>query len=176
MGTKYQKTRATTPVRDRIGHLGGAQAVPGGEALRTKLESGRRTLSEHAPEGLMHPAVSWGALGSHVAAAKGSRGARAGGGVSARSLVSPNNCRLFVLPVPLPTRGEGVDNRARRSRDSPLGRAQSPKCEIENRKDLAWAARWTPRPLRPLPRGQESRKLKRSLCPSVVHLTSAYLR
>ena len=33
----------------------------------------------HALQGLMDPTVSWGTLGTHLAAAKGARGARAEG-------------------------------------------------------------------------------------------------
>jgi hypothetical protein len=40
----------------------------------------------HALQGLMDPTVSWGTLGAHVAAAKGARGARVGGGVTVVSL------------------------------------------------------------------------------------------
>ena len=42
--------------------------------------------AERAPEALMDPADPWGTLGVHVVAAKGARGARAGGGVTVRSL------------------------------------------------------------------------------------------
>ena len=55
-----------------------AQAVPGGEALSTKMSDSH---AEHAPEGLVTPAVAWGKLGSHVVPAKGARGACGGGGV-----------------------------------------------------------------------------------------------
>ena len=48
-----------------------AQAVPGGEALSTKMGDAR---AEHAPEGLADPAVAWGTLGAHVVTAKGARG------------------------------------------------------------------------------------------------------
>ena len=49
-----------------------AQAVPGGEALSTKMGDAR---AEHAPEGLVNPAVAWGTLGAHVVNAKGAHGA-----------------------------------------------------------------------------------------------------
>ena len=41
--------------------------------------------AEHAPEGLVHPAVAWGTLGAHVVNAKGARGALEWGVVSVRS-------------------------------------------------------------------------------------------
>ena len=49
-----------------------AQAVPGGEALSTKMGDAH---AEHAPEGLVDPAVAWGTLGAHVVNAKGAHGA-----------------------------------------------------------------------------------------------------
>ena len=60
-----------------------AQAVPGGEALSTKMGDAH---AEHAPEGLASSAVAWGTLGAHVVNARGARGACGGGGVSVRSL------------------------------------------------------------------------------------------
>ena len=48
-----------------------AKAVPGGEALSTKMGDAR---AEHAPEELVDPAVAWGTLGAHVVTAKGARG------------------------------------------------------------------------------------------------------
>jgi hypothetical protein len=60
-----------------------AQAVPGGEALSTKMGDAH---AEHAPEGLVDPAVAWGTLGAHVVTARGARRACGGGGVSVRSL------------------------------------------------------------------------------------------
>ena len=61
------------PVRGRIGlPPRAAQAVPGGEALSTKMGD---VHAEHAPEGLVDPAVAWGTLGAHVVNAKGARGA-----------------------------------------------------------------------------------------------------
>jgi hypothetical protein len=42
--------------------------------------------AEHAPEGLVDPAVAWGTLGAHVVTARGARRACGGGGVSVRSL------------------------------------------------------------------------------------------
>ena len=42
--------------------------------------------AEYAMEALMDPTISWGTLGAHVVEAKGARGARAGGGVTVRSL------------------------------------------------------------------------------------------
>ena len=74
----------------RAGHnraLRVAQAVPGGEAHRTKMSY---VHAERAPEALMDPADPWGTLGVHVVAAKGARGARVGGGVTVRSLVVVN--------------------------------------------------------------------------------------
>ena len=56
-----------------------AQAVPGGEANRAKMGD---VYAGHPLQGLMDPTVSWGTLGAHLAAAKGSRGARVGGGVT----------------------------------------------------------------------------------------------
>ena len=56
-----------------------AQAVPGGEALSTKMGDAH---AEYAPEGLVNPAVVWGTLGLHVVNAKGAHGACGGGGVS----------------------------------------------------------------------------------------------
>ena len=69
------------PRRSRVGPRGAraeqkrapraAQAVPGGEALSTKMGDAR---AEHAPEELVDPAVAWGTLGAHVVTAKGARG------------------------------------------------------------------------------------------------------
>ena len=59
-----------------------AQAVPGREALSTKMGDAR---AEHAPEGLADPAVAWGTLGAHVVNAKGARGALEWGVVGVRS-------------------------------------------------------------------------------------------
>ena len=70
----------------RAGHnraLRVAQAVPGGEAHRVKMGD---VHAGHALQGLMDPTVSWGTLGAHVAATKGARGARVGGGVTVVSL------------------------------------------------------------------------------------------
>ena len=61
-----------------------AQAVPGREALSTKIGDAH---AEHAPEGLVHPAVAWASLGAHVVNAKGARGALEWGVVSVRSLL-----------------------------------------------------------------------------------------
>jgi hypothetical protein len=44
--------------------------------------------AEHAPEGLVDPAVAWGTLGAHVVNARGARRACGGGGVSVRSLTN----------------------------------------------------------------------------------------
>ena len=52
-----------------------AQAVPGGEAHRTKMGD---VHAERPPEAPMDPTDPWGALGAHVVAAKGARGARIG--------------------------------------------------------------------------------------------------
>ena len=41
--------------------------------------------AEHAPEGLVNPAVAWAMLGAHVVNAKGARGALKWGVVSVRS-------------------------------------------------------------------------------------------
>ena len=47
-----------------------AQAVPGGEALGTKMGDAH---AEHAPErGLVSPAVWWGTLGAHALPHNGS--------------------------------------------------------------------------------------------------------
>ena len=51
--------------------------------------------AEHAPEGLVNPAVAWGTLGAHVVNAKGVRGALEWGVVSVRSFVLVN----FLLGV-----------------------------------------------------------------------------
>ena len=70
----------------RAGHnraLRAAQAVPGGEAHRTKMSY---VHAERAPEALMDPTEPWDTLGVHVATAKGARAAHVGGGVSVRSL------------------------------------------------------------------------------------------
>ena len=50
-----------------------AQAVPGGEALSTKMGDAH---AEHAPEGLVDPAVAWGTLGAHVVTATKGRAPR----------------------------------------------------------------------------------------------------
>ena len=71
----------------RAGHnraLRVAQAVPGGEANRAKMGD---VHAGHALQGLMDPTVPWGTLGAHLAAAKGARGARVGGGVTVVSLI-----------------------------------------------------------------------------------------
>ena len=64
-----------------------AQAVPGGEALSTKMGDAH---AEHAPEGLVNPAVAWGTLGAHVVVAKGSHSALEWGVVSVRSFTILN--------------------------------------------------------------------------------------
>ena len=51
--------------------------------------------AEHAPEGLVNPAVAWGTLGAHVVNAKGARGALEWGVVSVRSF--PEDSRDTVL-------------------------------------------------------------------------------
>ena len=51
--------------------------------------------AEHAPEGLVDPAVAWGTLGAHVVNARGARGALEWGVVSVRSFVLVN----FLLRV-----------------------------------------------------------------------------
>ena len=68
-------------VRDRIGLLGSCmQAVPSRQAGRWSVGGAHRAgmndvHAGHAPEGLMDPADSWGTLGTHVVAARGSPGA-----------------------------------------------------------------------------------------------------
>ena len=47
--------------------------------------------AEHAPEGLVHPAVAWGTLGAHVVNAKGARGALEWGVVSVRNFLATSN-------------------------------------------------------------------------------------
>ena len=82
-----------------------AQAVPGGEALGTKMGDAH---AEHAPEGLVSPAVWWGTLGAHAVAAQressvgysfiGARSARAvgrSGGVYGKC-VSLRKCRSKI--------------------------------------------------------------------------------
>ena len=61
-----------------------AQAVPGGEALSTKMGD---VHADHAPEGLVNPAVAWGMLGAHVVNARGARGALECGVVSVGSFL-----------------------------------------------------------------------------------------
>ena len=64
----------------RAGHnraLRVAQAVPGGEAHRTKMSY---VDAEHAPEAVMDPTDPWGTLGTHVVAER-ARAARASEGV-----------------------------------------------------------------------------------------------
>ena len=71
----------------RAGHnraLRGAQAVLGGEAHRTKMGA---VHAGHAPEGRIDPTDSWGALGAHVVAARGTCRARVARSLSVRSLV-----------------------------------------------------------------------------------------
>ena len=75
------------PVQSKNRARRAAQAVPGGEALSTKMGDAH---AEHSPEGLVNPAVAWGTLGAHVVNAKGAHGACGGGGVSVRSLVLVN--------------------------------------------------------------------------------------
>ena len=74
-----------------------AQAVPGGEALSTKMGDAR---AEHAPEGLVDRAVAWGTLGAHVVAAKGSHSALEWGVVSVRSF----RCERLVSATRAPPR------------------------------------------------------------------------
>jgi hypothetical protein len=50
--------------------------------------------AEHAPEGLVDPAVAWGTLGAHVVTARGARRACGGEGVSVRSLLEKNTDTL----------------------------------------------------------------------------------
>ena len=67
-----------------------AQAVPGGEAHRTKMSD---VHAGHAPEGLLDHTDSWGTLSAHAVAAKGARGARVGGGVTVESRMPKLACR-----------------------------------------------------------------------------------
>ena len=86
LGSPAPRGPRVEPRGARAGHnraLRGAQAVPGGEAHRTKMGGAH---AGHAPEGLIEPTDSWGPLGAHVVAAKGARGARVGGGVTVRTL------------------------------------------------------------------------------------------
>ena len=46
--------------------------------------------AEHAPEGLVNPAVAWGTLGAHVVNAKGAHGALEWGVVGVRSFYQIN--------------------------------------------------------------------------------------
>ena len=70
-----------------------AQAVPGGEALSTKMGDAH---AEHAPEGLVNPAVAWATLGAHVVTARGARRACGGGGVSVpKSLITGTPTKQF---------------------------------------------------------------------------------
>jgi len=65
-----------------------AQAVPGGEAHRAKTGDVHAELTLQGPMDPTRPqTVSWGTLGAHLAAAKGARGARVGGGVTVVSLL-----------------------------------------------------------------------------------------
>ena len=54
--------------------------------------------AEHAPEGLVDPAVAWGTLGAHVVNAKGARGALEWGVVSVRTLVLCGRTDYYVAP------------------------------------------------------------------------------
>ena len=75
LGPPAPRGSRVEPRGARAGQIGApraAQAVPGGEALSTKMGDAH---AEHAPEGLVDPAVAWGTLGAHVVNAKGARGA-----------------------------------------------------------------------------------------------------
>ena len=93
LGSPAPRGPRVEPRGARAGHnraLRGAQAVPGGEAHRTKMGD---VHAERAPEAPMDSTDPWGTLGAHVVEAKGARGARVGGGVSVVSLVV-----LYFLP------------------------------------------------------------------------------
>ena len=63
--------------------------------------------AEHAPEGLVDPAVAWATLGAHVVTTRDARGACGGGGVSVRSLHELNHDIMndFAASVAGPERG-----------------------------------------------------------------------
>ena len=86
-----------------------AQAVPGGEALSTKMGDAR---AEHAPEGLVNPAVAWGTLGAHVVNARGAHGACGGRGVSVRSLTKQYSACATTLCFNVRTASIGLCKRA----------------------------------------------------------------
>ena len=66
---EHDASNLVGPVRGRKNRAPrAAQAVPGGEALSTKMGD---VHAERAPEGLVNPAVAWGTLGAHVVNAKG---------------------------------------------------------------------------------------------------------
>ena len=75
-----------------------AQAVPGGEANRAKMGD---VYAGHALQGLMDPTVSWGTLGAHLAAAKGARGARVGGGVNEVTRKQTQELKVPLLGSPV---------------------------------------------------------------------------
>ena len=73
LGSPAPRGPRVEPHGARAGHnraLRVAQAVPGGEAHRTKMSD---VHAEHAPEAPMDPTDPWGTLGVHVVAAKGAR-------------------------------------------------------------------------------------------------------
>ena len=76
LGSPAPRGPRVEPRGARAGHnraRKAAQAVPGGEAHRTKMSD---MNAERAPGALMDPTDPWGTLGAHVVAAKGARAAR----------------------------------------------------------------------------------------------------
>ena len=63
--------------------------------------------AEHAPEGLVDPAVAWGTLGLHVVAAKGAHGALECGVVSVGSFIAPYFWWISSLKAFSPSRSVG---------------------------------------------------------------------
>ena len=80
------------PVRGIIGRLGWRRLfrVPGGEAHRTKMSY---VHGGHAPEDLIDLTDSWGTLGAHVVAARGTCRARVAGTLSVRRSVAETKPR-----------------------------------------------------------------------------------
>ena len=75
------------PVRSEIGLLGRRRPFRAVRHFQQKMGDAH---AEHAPEGLVNPAVAWAMLGAHVVNAKGARGALKWGVVSVRSFVLVN--------------------------------------------------------------------------------------
>ena len=73
------------PVRSEIGLLGRRRPFRAVRHFQQKMGDAH---AEHAPEGLVNPAVAWAMLGAHVVNAKGARGALKWGVVSVRSFLS----------------------------------------------------------------------------------------